>query len=224
MQIGPDDRLVVGIGASETESGAVVSVARDGSDRQVIATGLRNPLDIAWNPHSGDLWIADSRGKGAGYDAIFRVPAESASPPDFGYPNCLDGTESACAEVDAPAFTFEDQSTPSSLAFYTGDEWPFWTGDLFVALAGSWNRVVPSGYAIAALDFTAEAVLSGDSEIVMPNSETTWMADSLDGFSLNELGFFPEHPVDLVFDQQGWLYVALSEGRIYRLRPRPATE
>lgn len=221
VRVGPDARLYVGISAQDDRPGAVVSFAPDGTDRRVVATGLRDPADFVWHPQTGDLWILDSRGARAAYDALFRVPAAAAAAPDFGYPACLDGTESACADAAPPAFTFEDQSAPSGAAFYTGEDWPFWTGSLLVTLAGSWNRVVPTGYAVEAVAFGADGLPTGASEIILPSAESTWAATSLDGFSLAGMGLYPEHPSDVVIDANGWLYIGLWEGRIYRMRPRP---
>ena len=44
---------------------------------------------------------------------------------------------------------------------------------------------------------------------------------ALSKLSLMGVGLFPYHPVDVVIDAQGWIYVSLQEGRIFRFRPRP---
>jgi hypothetical protein len=38
------------------------------------------------------------------------------------------------------------------------------------------------------------------------------------------MGFFPYQPVDVVVSAEGWLYVSVEEGRIFRFRPRPAAK
>lgn len=218
----PDGRIYAGIGASADQPGMVISLAPDGSDRHVIANGLRHPVDFAWHPVTGDLWIADSRGPDAAYDALFRVPAGATTAPDFGYPACVQGRESACADVPPPTFTFPTGSTPAGMQFYTFDVWPFWQGDLIVSLAGSWNTYDPTGYAVVVIDFGADHAPTGESEVMVPTSERENLAYSLAEFSIRGLGFYPYHPAGIALDAQGWLYVGVAEGRVYRMRPRPA--
>lgn len=217
VRIGPDDRLYVGLG------GEVASFALDGTDRRIEATGLRYATGLAWHPTTGELWIADSRGPDAPYDALFRVPAGAAAPPDFGYPACMDYDADAdvCAGVIPPAHTFEDQSAPVGLAFYPGGEWHFWDGYLLVALGGSWNRVEPSGYALAVVGVNKAGDPTGFLDYIAPTSERATAQMSLAGFSLSGRGFYPEHPSGITLSAEGWLYVAVQEGRIYRARPRP---
>ncbi len=217
VRVGSDDRLYVGLG------GEVASFALDGSDRRTEATGLRYATGLAWHPTTGDLWIADSRGADTPYDTLFRVPVGTTTPPDFGYPACLDydPESDACVNVTPPAHTFEDQSAPVGLAFYPGGEWHFWDGYLMVALGGSWNRVEPSGYALAVVGVDE----AGDPTVFMdriaPASGRATAQLALAGFSLADRGFYPEHPSGIALSAEGWLYVATQEGRIYRARPRP---
>ena len=37
--------------------------------------------------------------------------------------------------------------------------------------------------------------------------------------SLNTISFYPDHPTGLAIDSAGWIYLSVSEGRIYRFRP-----
>ena len=233
VRVGPDERVYVGVGARCTDcapetsaAGAVLSFAPDGTDRRTVATGLRHPRALAFHPRTGDLWIADARGAGAPYDALFRVPAAELAAqraPDFGYPNCPDARASGCADVLPPAFTFPDGSTPADMLFYTADGFPFWQGDLVVTLAGSWNRAEPSGYALVVVGFGADGLPDGGYERIAPISDHPHFAFPLARYSLMGMGFFPYHPAALALDPQGWLYIAEQEGRILRVRPRPAT-
>ncbi|WP_119067358.1 PQQ-dependent sugar dehydrogenase [Aggregatilinea lenta] len=235
--VGPDERLYVSTGAPcgacadvAEGRGALISYALDGSDRRVEATGLRAPADFAWNPATGDLWILDqSRAVIAG---------ESARPPDelnrfeagadYGYPFCYGGQQIDpvlappsgidCSQTDGPADLFPYQSSPSGAAFYTGAAFPGWQGDLLVAFNGSWNLPEPAGYAVVALAF-ADGLPRGTFDYLAPAS------DDPDTFSLTQTslmgrGFYPFHPVDVAVDGQGWIYVSVQEGRIYRIRPR----
>ncbi len=222
VRVGPDGRIYAGLGASPDEPGAVISVAADGSDRRVEAAGLRYPADFTWHPVTGDLWIVDQRGEDAAYDALFRVPAGAATVPDFGYPACAQGTESACDGVTPPSFTFARDSAPAGMLFYTFEEWGFWYGDLLVTLAGSWNHVEPDGYGVLVVDFGADYLPTGDSQWFMPVTEYRIAPQTVGEYSLLGFGFFPYHVADVVIDEQGWVYIGVQEGRIFRVRPRPA--
>lgn len=212
-----DQRIYVGLG------GELASFALDGSDRRVEATGLRYVTDFAWHPVTGDLWLLDSRGSAAAYDAVVRVPADAAEPPDFSDLTCA-GASSAAQTCLPDAITFDDQSAPVGLAFYQGTEWPFWTGDLLVALGGSWNRAEPSGYALVVVDFDDAGNPVDGVELVAPSSESTVWYRSLAEFSLADRGFFPYHPASVEISAEGWLYVGVQEGRIFRMRPRPVMD
>ena len=49
---------------------------------------------------------------------------------------------------------FQPHSAPLGLAFNTGSQFPAaWKGDAFVALHGSWNRSLHTGYKIVRLPF-----------------------------------------------------------------------
>jgi glucose/arabinose dehydrogenase len=62
--------------------------------------------------------------------------------PDFGRPDF-------CKTAALPAVEIQAHSAPLGLTFYTGEAFPSeYRRDLFVALHGSWNRSVPTGYKI----------------------------------------------------------------------------
>ena len=46
--------------------GSILSFNRDGGDRQVIATGVRNSSGLAFNPKDGSLWFTDNQVDGMG--------------------------------------------------------------------------------------------------------------------------------------------------------------
>ena len=53
-----------------------------------------------------------------------------------------------------PDVLFQSHSAPLGLVFYDGDHFPAdYRGDAFVALHGSWNRSVPTGYKIVRIRF-----------------------------------------------------------------------
>ncbi len=243
--IGPDDRLYVSLGAScdlcdpgsDPQSGMIVSYALDGTDRRVEATGLRDPADFAWNPETGALWVVDS-GRvlptvttSGPPDELNQVTAGA----DFGFPYCYgDGTpdpafpapdRATCAAAEPPRVTFPHQSSPGGIAFYTYDGFPSWQGDLVVALRGSWNLPEPRGYALVVVGFDGAEPVGAISRIAPDSRPSSIYAQySLGKYALMGMSFFPYHPADIAIDAQGWIYLSLAEGRIFRFRPRPAAD
>jgi glucose/arabinose dehydrogenase len=239
--IGPDARLYVSLGAScdlcdpgdDIRPGMIVSYALDGTDRRVEATGLRDPADFAWNPETGGLWVVDS-GRvqpvittSGPPDELDQVTAGA----DFGFPYCYADRipdpafpdNKLCAATEPPRVTFPYQSAPGGMAFYAHDGFPFWQGDLVVALRGSWNLPEPAGYALIVVGFDG-AEPDGQISRIAPDSRPTaiYAPYTLGKYSLSGLGFFPYHPADIAIDAQGWIYLSIAEGRIFRFRPRPA--
>lgn len=241
VQVGPDGRLYVSVGAgcvwcdaADVRPGMLLSYALDGSDRRVEATGLRDPWDFAWHPRTGELWIVDS-GRvvpgtrlGGPPDELNRVVRGA----DYGFPHCAGDrqpdpilppqTADGCARTEPPAFTFAPQSNPGGIAFYEDDGFPFWTGDLIVALRGSATLAEPAGYALAVVGFGDDGQPDGNYALIAPASEHRRFQRTLAAFSLARQGFYPYHPVDVVISAEGWLYVSVQEGRVFRFRPRPA--
>lgn len=241
VQVGPDGRLYVSLGAgcawcdaAEVAPGMLVSYALDGSDRRVEAAGLRDPWDFAWHPATGELWIVDS-GRivpgtlvGGPPDELNRVTPGA----DFGFPRCMGDRQpdpalptqeaDGCAKTEPPAFTFPAQSSPGGIVFYDHDGFPFWQGDLIVALRGSSTLAEPAGYALTVAGFGDDGQPDGTAALISPTSEHRRFQLPLAAFSLMRVGFYPYHPVDVVLSAEGWLYVSVQEGRVFRVRPRPA--
>ena len=206
--IGPDERLYVTTGAdcvacADAQNGQLLSFDLSGGDRRVEATGLHHPTDFAWHPDTGDLWLAES------------APVESGSANDT--LRWLDG-ESLTA-----AWKFPMQSNPWGMVFYEDDAFPFWEGTLVVALYGSATQPEPAGYAVQVVGLGNDGLPNGLSEPLAPVDVYRWARESSAQYSLAGEGFFPYHPVDVVVSAEGWLYVSMAEGRIFRFRPRPAS-
>jgi glucose/arabinose dehydrogenase len=236
--IGPDRRLYVSLGAPcndcaqvQARRGVLLSYALDGSDEQIVASGLRSPADFAWNPADGALWVLDS--------ARMNYADAAHAPPDelnrvepnanFGFPYCEGDRQpnpaltppaaDFCAQTAAPTRTFPVQSSPAGLAFYDSDTIPVYRGVLLVALGGSWSLPEPSGYTVEIIAFK-DGEPDGTSRLapILPRGENRY---TLVQASLWGRGFFPDHPADVVISPEGWIYVSVQEGQIFRYRPRP---
>ncbi|HXR88201.1 MAG TPA: sorbosone dehydrogenase family protein [Stellaceae bacterium] len=129
----------------------------DGSGRQVLVSGTRNPVAIAFNPVDGSLWTSvnerDLLGDNLPADYVTHVqPGKFYGWPYFYNGNHRDPRVEGNAPVPGDQVVVADvliqpHSAPLGIAFYTGNQFPAeYRNDLFVALHGSWNRGLRTGY------------------------------------------------------------------------------
>jgi glucose/arabinose dehydrogenase len=165
-----DGALFVGVGSSgnlgvEPEPKATIQrFDPDGSNQTTYAFGTRNPTALAFNPDTGDLWAVVQERDGLGDDlpSDFLIRVQKGG--FYGWPYAYIGNhpqpgfaQLAPDKVNAtitPDLLFEAHSSLLDLVFYQGDQFPAaYKGGLFVALKGSWNRSVPTGYKIVWVPF-----------------------------------------------------------------------
>jgi glucose/arabinose dehydrogenase len=162
--------LYVGVGSSgnlgvEPEPKATIQrFDADGSNQMTVASGTRNPTALAFHPQTGELWAVvqerDGLGDNLPSDYLIRVQQGGF----YGWPYAYIGKHPqpgfanlAPDKVEAtitPDLLFQAHSSLLDLVFYDAGQFPSeYTGSLFVALKGSWNRSVPTGYKIARVPF-----------------------------------------------------------------------
>jgi glucose/arabinose dehydrogenase len=228
-------KIYVSVGSSsniadhgmEAEEGraAIWQFNPDGSDAHVFASGLRNPVGMAWEPIHGGLWTAvnerDMLGDNLVPDYITNVH-EGAF---YGWPyyywgNHRDERVQIPANVrlqapTAPDFALGAHTASLGLTFYEADSFPeaYW-GGAFVGQHGSWNRTEHVGYKVVFVPFSEGR----------PEGE---VQDFLTGF-LNARGEAQGRPVGVATDRTGALLVADDVGNmIWRVShdepPAPTT-
>src|SRR5215217_2624272 len=167
VAFGPDGMLYLAVGSScnicveDQPIRATVSRANpDGSDPEIIATGLRNPVGLAFQPGTDLLWATvnerDNQGNEIPPDLV-TIVEEGA---DYGWPGCIppdakpQEAESECFGTTPPTVGIQAHSAPLGLAFLEGDEIPdAVNGDLIVVQHGSWNREPPAAPKLLLIDF-----------------------------------------------------------------------
>ncbi len=145
---------------SEERRAAVMDYAPDGSAGRFFATGLRNCVGLAVQQQTGDVWCSTNERDGLGDnlppDYVTRVAAGSF----FGWPWYYIGAHpdprhphqrpDLAEDVALPDVLIQPHSAPLGMTFYTGSGpaafGAEYQGDAFVALHGSWNRAVRTGY------------------------------------------------------------------------------
>jgi glucose/arabinose dehydrogenase len=227
-RIGPDDKLYISLGQpfnvsppekvelyQQTGIGGIIRMNRDGSGREVFATGVRNSVGIDFNPANGDLWFTDNQVDGMG-DLI--PPGELNKAPGMGYnyghPWFGGGMtrtneykdETPPEGIVHPQVDMDAHAADLGMTFYTGNMFPAkYRGGIFVAQHGSWNRTDPIG---ARVMFTS---LDSDGNA----AETEVFAD---GWLDKATGEYLGRPVDVLPMKDGSLLVSDDlVGAIYRI-------
>ena len=132
-----------------------------------FASGLRNPVGIAFRPGTDDLYVVVNERDGLGDGLVPDYFTRIQSGEFFGWPYAYSGPHPAptwgardpdlVALTKAPDLMFQAHSAPLGLVFYDGQQFPEeFHGDAFVALHGSWNSAQPTGYKVVRIPFGAD--------------------------------------------------------------------
>lgn len=175
------------VAEEEERRAAILEFNPDGSGYRVFASGLRNPVHLAVHPQTGALWTSVNERDGLGDNL---VPDYLTSVADSGFygwpyyyiganhdPRMPDRSELASRSL-VPSLLFQSHSAPLGFCFYTGNAFPAdYTGNAFVALHGSWNRVERTGYKIVRVRLDAAGQPMGAYEDFMTgwqSGDTVW--------------------------------------------------
>ncbi|MBV9783628.1 MAG: sorbosone dehydrogenase family protein [Acidisphaera sp.] len=151
-----------GLGAawgSEAGRAAVFRLDALGRRVETYATGLRNCSGEAIEPATGALWCATNERDGLGDDLPPDYLTRVRQGAFFGWPWYYigahqdprhDGQRPDLRDaVSVPDVLIQAHSAPLGVTFYTGAMFPAeYRGDAFVALHGSWNRALRTGYKV----------------------------------------------------------------------------
>lgn len=126
-----------------------------------FATGLRNPVGLAFRPGTGELWATCVERDYMGEDLVPDFVTRVSKGDFFGWPWFYIGKNRDARvknppskPVRVPDVLITAHSVPLGLLFYTGTMFPeAYRGDLFVAMRGSTNRVKMAGYQVVRIDF-----------------------------------------------------------------------
>lgn len=154
---------------------AIWRYGSDGSGKELVATGLRNPVGLAFRPGTAELWSTvverDYMGNNLVPDFFTRIKqGQNYGWPEFyigNHPDPVFRKSKPSKAISVPDVLFHAHSTPLGVLFYTGNMFPEqYRGDALVAMRGSTNRQPRSGYMVARVDFQNGKPARGYEEFV----------------------------------------------------------
>lgn len=219
LRIGPDSKLYLAQGStcnvceeSDKRRATMMRFELDGSNPQVIATGLRNSVGFDWAPFNGELYATDNGRDLLGDDfppcELNQIKeGEFYGWPFFNGDNIADpdmGPDPQMSQRQpvAPVVSFKPHNAPLGITFLERGELPAdYERSALVALHGSWNRSSPDGYKVVSLHWSADGIEQRD-----------FLTGFLQGDDISG------RPVDVAQGPDGAIYITDDfAGAIYRV-------
>jgi glucose/arabinose dehydrogenase len=205
---------------AETERAAILEVDPSTGGHRVLASGLRNPVGMAWEPETGALWVSVNERDELGSDLVPDYMTAVHDGAFYGWPFSYYGQHVDDRPTPRRPDLVEKATVPDyALGAHTASLGLAWSPDsaaslparlrhgMFVGQHGSWNRRPLSGYKVIFVPFT-DGKPSG-----MP-------ADVLTGF-VRDGGDAMGRPVGVAIDRRGALLVADDVGNaVWRITAR----
>ena len=143
---------------------ASVQIVNTDGSLSTFASGLRNPVGIAFYPGTNDLYVTVNERDGLGDDLPPDYLTRIQKGDFFGWPYAYIGKHpdpdygkrrpELVAKTKTPDTLFHAHSAPLGLVFYDGNQFPSdYRGNAFVSLHGSWNDAHPTGYKVVRVKF-----------------------------------------------------------------------
>lgn len=226
----PDgETLFVSVGSEsnvdpeELPRASVLRMGLDGSNREVYAFGLRNPVGLDFHPETRELYATVNERDGLGDNLVPDYLARVVEDAFYGWPYAYLSAENLdprrmedgrserpelAARTRTPEVLFQAHSAALGLAFYDNDRFPEeYRRGAYVAFRGSWNRDRGTGYKIVFVPFNEAGRPVGHYQdfvrgfLTEPEVPRTW-----------------GRPVGvLVLPDGSLLFTEESNGRVYRV-------
>jgi glucose/arabinose dehydrogenase len=214
-------RLYVGIGSNsnvaehgiEKEEGraAIWEIDTRSGKHRVFASGLRNPVGMAWEPGSGTLWTVVNERDELGSDLVPDYMTSVRDGGFYGWPYSYFGSHvdarvkpprpDLVAKTLVPDYALGPHTASLGLTHSQGTTLPppFANG-MFVGQHGSWNRKPFSGYRVVFVAFTGGRPSGAPLDVL-----TGFVRDNGDAMG---------RPVGVAIDKRGALLVADDVGNV----------
>jgi glucose/arabinose dehydrogenase len=207
--------------AEEQERAAVWEIDRATGQHRVFASGLRNPVGMAWVPETGALWVTVNERDELGSDLVPDYMTAVRQGAFYGWPYSYYGQHvdtrvkpqrlDLVASAIPPDYALGPHTASLGLAYAQETALPApFRGGMFVGQHGSWNRKPRSGYRVIFVPFASGRPAGDPVEVltgfVQPNGDA--------------MG----RPVGVAIDAHGGLLVADDVGNsVWRVRAATGT-
>jgi glucose/arabinose dehydrogenase len=165
--------VTIGSNSNAGESGMQVEAGRAAiwsldlasGEHQQLASGLRNPNGMAWEPESGKLWTVVNERDELGNDLVPDYLTSVRHGAFYGWPYSYYGQHldprpapqrpDLVATAVAPDYALGSHVAPLGLASSLGNRLPpLYANGMFIGEHGSWNRRPRSGYRVVFVPFS----------------------------------------------------------------------
>jgi glucose/arabinose dehydrogenase len=212
-------RLYVSVGSNsnvaengieqEKDRAAILEVDTQTGEYRVFASGLRNPVGMAWEPESEKLWVVVNERDELGNDLVPDYMTSVQEGGFYGWPYSYYGDHvdtrvepqnpNLVAKAIVPDYGLGSHTAPLGITSSVGTTLPApFANGMFVGQHGSWNRVPHNGYQVIFIPFEG-GMPAGDPVVI------------LSGFVLDN-GDAKGRPVGVAIDGTGALLVADDVG------------
>lgn len=168
------DKIYISVGSAsnvgehgmdeETRRANILVVDLDGSNEEVYASGLRNPVGMDWNPITNELWTAVNERDELGDDLVPDYATSVRKSGFYGWPYSYYGqiedprlkgeAPDLVQEAIVPDVSLGPHTASLGFTFYDAESFPeTYRNGAFVGQHGSWNRSVLSGYKVVFIPF-----------------------------------------------------------------------
>jgi glucose/arabinose dehydrogenase len=211
VSVGSNSNVMENGAAAEEGRAAIWEIDRATGAHRIFASGLRNPVGMAFNPADGTLWTSVNERDELGSDLVPDYMTHVQDGGFYGWPYSYYGKHvdaraqpqrpDLVAKALVPDYALGAHTASLGLTFsHVGALPAGYDQGVFVGQHGSWNRNPPSGYRVIFVPF-ANGKPSGMPQVVL--------SDFLDA-----QGRAQGRPVGVALDKDGALLVADDVGGV----------
>ena len=211
VSVGSNSNVAENGMAAEAGRAAIWEVDTKTGAHRVFASGLRNPVGMAWEPSHGALWTVVNERDELGSDLVPDYLTSVVDGGFYGWPYSYYGQHvdervqpqqpDLVASARVPDYALGSHTASLGLTFAAGNALPaLYANGVFVGQHGSWNRRPHSGYKVIFVPF----------DNGQPSGPPV---DVLTGF-LTDDGKANGRPVGVALDRRGALLVADDVGDV----------
>lgn len=166
------DKLYVGVGSlsnigdhgmqAEEGRACIYEIDLASGKSRIFASGLRNPVGLAWEPTAGSLWTVVNERDGLGDETPPDYLTSVVDGGFYGWPYCYWGQtvddrvpqdSALVARAIRPDFALGGHTASLGLCWHPAGTLPGFPDGMIVGQHGSWNRSKLSGYRVVFVPF-----------------------------------------------------------------------